>query len=161
MGVLLTLWFTNRRDQRKDKTTREDAYRADARTALAELLATAKTFDRHGRVLADVRKWALLGEERASALADTTEASMRDLQQRLVTASLLVVEPDLQQALGQVRDRADDVAAVIHESVDAFWDGRMPAAIVDSADQRWEHFGEACAALHGLGLHLLRPTIRL
>ena len=161
IGVMLTLFITTVRGRAEVRLAREDAYRGEARTVLAVLLTTAKEFQRNGLVMSRFSRWAVLGYERATTVADSTEAAMKDMQQQLVIASLLLTDDALQRELDRLTDCTDRVAEVIHESVDSFWEARAPSELVGEADKRWEEFATACVDLQCAGLRLLRPTIRV
>jgi hypothetical protein len=160
-GVMLTLFITTVRGRAEVLLAREDAYRGEARAALAKLLTTAKEFQRNGLVMSKPSKWAVLGYERATTVADRTEAAMKEMQQQLVIAALLLTDNALQRDLDTLSGCTDRVAEVIHESVDSFWEARVPSELVGEADARWEEYATACAGLQCSGLRLLRPTVRV
>jgi hypothetical protein len=139
---------------------REDSYRAEARVELAKLLAAAEEFYRHGLAITDTETWVHSGVERATTLADNTERSMQIVQERLATASLLLTDQPLQEALARLQNAANRAAAVIHETVDSFWESRMPRSFISERRERWKEFAAAREELHSLGLSLLRPSIR-
>lgn len=160
VGVVLTLLVTSFRDRRLKQLEREDAYRAEVRSSLASLLTTAKNFERYGRVMGDPARWVLSGYEQATTLADSTERTMSELQQRLVTSLLLNIDTTLQHDLEVLMKQVDRVSEVVHEANDAFWEARRPSEVILEASARWDDFGDACEQLMEDGRRLLMPTHR-
>lgn len=160
VGVLFGLIVTGARARRESRLGREDQLRNDQRQAIAQLLATAKSYQRLGEMLSEPARWAESGYERATALADSTDEAMSQFQQHLVTARLLIDESPLVNDLDAVLDANHAVAAVIHEAVNSFWEKRPPGAVVSEREARWEAFADAMANLQAHAIAQLRPTIR-
>jgi hypothetical protein len=85
---------------------------------------------------------------------------MERVQERLVTAALLLTDQPLQEALERLESAANRAAAVIHETVDSFWESRTPRSFISERKERWKEFAAAREELRSLGLSLLRPSIR-
>lgn len=160
LGALVTLRATARRERRKDFNQREDKYRDDARAAVSGVLASATQFARYGRVLSVRWRWVRLGYADASKLAETTETAMKELNQALVTAQLLVAEEDVGKLLCDLDNAADDAADLVHSALDAFWDNAAPRRDEDEAPAIWSRFDSSCRALRDATLQTLRPTVK-
>lgn len=101
------------------------------------------------------------GYEYATGVFNQTETALADLQQKLVTARLLVTDDPLVADLDQVLDATDDVAEVIHEVVNSFWAAKEPAStVVAERESRWDAFGDALVQFQTDAIATLKPTIR-
>ncbi|MCV7092034.1 hypothetical protein [Mycobacterium interjectum] len=157
---MATLLSTARRERVKDRNSREDDYRKDARASVSAVLTAAAEFERHGRVLSEQWRWIRMGYTRATQLADATELAMKDLQQKVIAASVLVAEIELQSSLHNFRTAFDHAASVIHDAVDSFWEG-MPAKKSSAVrEDAWTQYGECCGAMVAVTSQLLSPTVR-
>ncbi len=159
VGVLVTLAVTTSRGRREALIAREDAYRQSARAVVVDLLVAANEFQRHGRVMSSAQGWVGLSYEHATEFADSTEASMKALDQKLSTATLMLTDEKLQQDLVDLESRFERVAYIVHETIDAFWGARQPNG-VDDVDRSWAEYSRACFKLRDDSARLLRPTIR-
>jgi hypothetical protein len=101
------------------------------------------------------------GYEYATEVFNQTEAALADLQQKLVTARLLVTDDPLVADLDRVLNATDEVAEVIHEIVNSFWAARKPdSTLVAERESRWDSFGDALVRFQADAIATLKPTIR-
>lgn len=159
-GVVATLLINGRQDRTHDRNSREDEYRKDARAAVSAVLTAAAEFQRHGRVLSEQWRWIRMGEPRATKLSDATELAMKDLQQKLIAASVLASEPELQRALDRVQGALDEAASVVHEAVNTFWEGTPSEISSATREKAWMQYAECCGSLAAVTLTLLSPTVK-
>ncbi len=93
-GALATLLVSGRRAARDSRITREDAYRDDTRRKVADLLAAATLYERHGRVASDPSRWLDAGQDKAAEFAGYSEQALSRLEAALVLAQLTPVFHD-------------------------------------------------------------------
>lgn len=126
---------------------------------VADVLCTAEDFRRDAVVLSVPTAFARMGYEEATRIRNTAEESMRKLRGRLISARLLIRDAALRQAIAEVATGFDEVAAVVHESVNSFWEKRSPGPVLDERIDRFERFGQLLAGLESVAFDSLRPTV--
>lgn len=156
VGVLCSMLYVAARERKLLDLTRRDAYRTEARSAVAGVLRTAADYQRTGRIVSDTLRWVSMDYESASELARATEAAMAKLGHDITATSMLVSEPDLQAAIGSLDEAFDNTAAAIHASVDAFWGiGGHPLSVA----QRERFWNDFDSAIHAF-LRAAKDTLR-
>lgn len=160
IGVLIGLVVTRRRAKRQSRIEREDAVRADARKSVAELLSASKSFQRHGTFLSDSSLWSSAGHDQVLVWATEADEALDLLQQKLVTARLIIIEPRLASDLDGFASTVEEVSAVIQESVKSFGEQRAPGPDQHKSEARWDVFADALANLQYHAIQDLRPTVR-
>ena len=159
-GVLITLFVAGRRSERDSKIRREDEYRSAVRAAVVSVLSAARTFYQEGGELADPRRFIHLGYEGATELRNRADQAISTLSTTLIEARLLALDRELQKALDDVVGDFEAAARVVHEGVDAFWEGRPPLPFWHERQARWQSLAGSCARLQEIASRVLAPTVR-
>lgn len=160
LGVLWGVIAGGRRDSREKRLDREDAYRQDARASIARLATSCGDFRRNAVVLSEPARWIPLGYKGATVIAESVESAMAQLGHDIVAASILVAEPELQRQLVVLDDAFDEVSAVVHDAVDAFWETAVQKYDAAAREAAWEAFDAAVSAMIDSARASLRSRVR-
>src|SRR4051794_13622759 len=99
LGVLTTVAVSERRARRESRLAREDAYRVDMRSKLADLLVASHEYERAGKLLSEPSRWLAEGEDRILELSKQATESLERTERALVVAELTIVDAELQKLL--------------------------------------------------------------
>jgi hypothetical protein len=160
VGVLTTVTVAERRARRESRISREDAYRVNARSKLADLIVAVHTYEQCGLALSNPSDWLAEGQDRVPELTRQAAEAMVDLERALVNAELTVVDKDIQACLKGLRASTKGVDELVQEVVASFWEKRRPSAVVGQRRDRWEAYAAASLKLQSEALEKLRPTVR-
>ena len=160
VGVLATVTVGERRARRESRTSREDAYRINARSKLVDLIVAVHTYERCGLALSNPSDWLVAGQDRVHELSQQAAEAMANLERALVNAELTVVDMDIQACLKDLRAITKSVDEVVQEVVVSFWERRRPSATVKQRENRWEEYRAASLRLQSEALEKLKPTVR-
>ena len=157
LGTLITIAFTALNSRRRIRIQRRDAYSAAVRGILVDLLISSDDFLRFARVISDPANYDMLGMSRTTTLADETEQTMRAFRRDLARCRISVAEAPLRTQCESLSLAFDELAAVVHESVDAFWGSRPPGWSMASRTSAIEKLNLAISETEEVARNLLSP----
>lgn len=161
LGAMIALAVGGRREERRNRISREDDYRREQRQALADVLVAAQIYRREAEFLGRVESWVSSDYSRATDMKDRVDQAMGEVLNKLTVARLIVHGATMQDTLDNAFVGWQRTSVHIQPIVDAFFAGRHKEMVEEIAalDAAWPAFSDAMGALQSVALSELKPTI--